>query len=75
MELLLGQLLLSCREKKMVIAAGKGLGWSSREAAGESTAAGAAEGLQRRGSALVCSVCIVDSNADNDAGWRLGRSD
>ena len=34
-----------------------------------------AEGLQRRGSALVCSVCTVDSNADIDAGWRLGRLD
>ena len=38
-------------------------------------AAGAAEGLQRRGSVLVCSVCTVDSNADIDAGWRLGRPD
>ena len=37
----------------------EGLGWSSREAAGEA-AAGAAEGLQRRGIALVCSVCTVD---------------
>jgi len=51
----------------------EGLGWSSRKAAGERAAAGAAEGLQRRGSALVCSVCTVDSNADIDAGWRLGR--
>ena len=42
-------------------------GWSSREAAGERAATGAAEGLQRRGSALVCSLCTVDSD-----GWRLG---
>ena len=53
----------------------EGLGWSSREAAGERAAAGAAEGLQRRGSVKVCSVCTVDSNADIDAGWRLGRPD
>ena len=38
------------------------------EAAGESAAASAAEGLQRRGSVLVCSVCTVDSNADIYAG-------
>ena len=49
--------------------------WSSREVAGERAAASAAEELQRRGSALVCSVCTVDSNADIDAGWRLGRLD
>ena len=46
----------------MVIAAAEGLGWS--KAAGVRVAVGAAEGLQRRGSALVCSVCTVDSNAD-----------
>ena len=46
---------------------GAGLGWSIREAAGERAAAGAAEGLQRRGSVLVCTVCTVDSNADIDA--------
>ena len=51
----------------------EGPGWSSREAAVERAAAGAAEGLRRRGSALVCSVCTVDSNADIDAGWRLRR--
>ena len=60
----------------------EGLDWSSREATGERVAAGAAEGLQRRGRVLVCSVCTVDSNPDNDAvesnpdidaGWRLGR--
>ena len=51
----------------------EGLDWSSRAAAGERAAAGAAEELQRRGSALVCSVCTVDSNVDIDAGWRLGR--
>ena len=33
--------------------------WSSREAVGERAAAGAAEGLQRRGSVLVCSVFSV----------------
>ena len=32
-----------------------GLGWSSREAAGGRAAAGAAQGRQSRGSALVCS--------------------
>ena len=36
------------------------------------TAAGAAEGLQRRESALVCSVRTADSNAAIDTGWRLG---
>ena len=36
---------------------------------------GAAEGLQRRGCVLECLVCTVDSNADIDAGWRLGRPD
>ena len=34
----------------------KGLGWSSREAARERAAAGAAEKLQRRGRVLVYSV-------------------
>ena len=53
----------------------RGRGWSSREAAGERAAAGAAEGLQRRKSALVCSVCTAGGNADIDAGWRLGRPD
>ena len=53
----------------------EGLGWSSRKAVGERTAAGAAEGLQRQGSVLVCSVCAVDSNADITLGWRLGRPD
>ena len=50
----------------MVVAAAEGLGWSSREAAHERVVAGAAEGLQRRGSALVCSVCTVDSNGGGD---------
>ena len=56
----------------------EGLGWSSREAAWERAAAGATEGLQRRGrapSVLVCSVCTVESNPDIDAEWRLGRPD
>ena len=29
--------------------------------------------LQMRGSALLCSVCTVDSDAVIDAGWRLGH--
>ena len=52
-----------------------GPGWSSRGAAGERAAAGATEGPQRRGCALVCSVGTVGINANIDARWRLGRPD
>ena len=47
----------------------EGPGWSSTEAGG----IGRRRVLQSRGSALVCSVCTVDNNADIDAGCsRLG---
>ena len=58
----------SCRAER-------GAGWNSREAAGHRAVAGTGDGLQRRGSALVCLVWTVHSKADIDAWWNFGRPD
>ena len=62
------QLLLACGERKRV----GGAGSEQQGSCGGEGGRGCCRGLQRRGSALVCSV---DSNAGIDAVWRLERPD
>ena len=64
------QLLMELQESCRAEGGGglKGLGWSSREVSGERAPAGAAEGLQRRCSVMVCSVSTADRNPDINAG-------
>ena len=60
---------------ELVLADFSGAGLEQQESCGGDRGGGCCRGAAEAGNALVCSVCTVVSNVDNDAGWILGRPD